>query len=495
MLAVASGVYKGTQHLSEPSDGLFRLPEGEDEWEQVLPNITDLEVPYAPSDIEIGADGRMYVGTMPNVEGDGGASILFSDDCTPGSWTVNEEYNDLIENTPDWNLPGRVMLAAAPSDANRVYALVAQGIFYGIPAYECHIITRSDDKGENWEMVNEPISNNWSFIAWHALTAAVDPNDADRFFIGALDIWRSTDAGESWMKRSSWQGTGANFVHADQHRILFKEGSSDEILVATDGGVFYTSNASQSIITYTQKNAGLNTLQFYKCAINPESNQTFFLGGLQDNGTKYYDGNPINNQNHVSGGDGGACFIDKNEPDVFITSSQNNAFYFFGNYQFVGGTFEWQSGNFISSVDYDYKLNTLYANAVTVTNNLPDQILRISGIPYGPYEGEFLNMGTGSTVPFTCVRYSENSSLGESRLFVGSQVGRLFRVDNAHTNPEVTEIGSNSFPTAAISCIAYTESDDTLLITFSNYGVNLYGRVMMQASHGMKKKETSRICL
>ncbi len=473
--AVASGVYKGAQHLSEPSDGLFRLPEGEENWEQVLPNITDLDVPYAPSDIEIGADGRMYIGTMPNVEGDGGATILYSDDCLTGTWSVNEEYKILIENTPDVNLPGRIILAAAPSDENRVYALVAQGYFYGIPGYECHIITRSDDKGESWEMVSVPppsgSTGNWAFIAWHALTAAVDPNNPDKIFIGALDLWRSEDAGESWVKRSNWQGTGTNFIHADHHRILFQDGSSDKFLVATDGGVFYTFNASLNNITYTQKNTGLNTLQMYKCAINPESDVTFYLGGMQDNGTKYYDGNPIGNQNHVTGGDGGACFIDKNEPDVFITSHQNNQFYLFGNYQFVGAAFNWQSGNFISSVDYDYKLNTIYANAVTVLNNLPDQILRISGIPYGPIEGGYLNMGTGSNVPFTHVKYSEHSSLGTARLFLGTQAGRMFRVDNANTDPVVTEIGSNNFPSAAISCITHAGSDDTLLVTFSNYGV------------------------
>ena len=81
---VASGVYKGTQHLSEPSDGLFRMVIGSGTWEQVLPDITGLEVPYSPSDIEIGADGRMFIGTMPNVEGDGGATILYSDNALTG---------------------------------------------------------------------------------------------------------------------------------------------------------------------------------------------------------------------------------------------------------------------------------------------------------------------------------------------------------------------------------------------------------------------------
>ncbi len=64
---------------------------------------------------------------MQNVEGEGGATILYSDAGTEGTWTINEEYKILIEDTPGFNLPGRVMLACAPSDANRVYALVAQG--------------------------------------------------------------------------------------------------------------------------------------------------------------------------------------------------------------------------------------------------------------------------------------------------------------------------------------------------------------------------------
>jgi len=476
--AVASGVYKGSIHQSQPSDGLYRHVLGSDEWDQVLPNIPNLDVPHTPSDIEIAADGRIFVGSMQNVEGNGGATILYSDSGLEGSWFVNEEYKVLIEGTAGFDLPGRVILAAAPSDANRVYALVAQGYWYGLPAYECHILARTDNQGEDWEMIAKPPNvsgRNWAFIAWHALTAAVDPANPDRIYVGALNVFRSDNAGETWQVKSSWTGGGTDFIHADQHRILYQPGSSNKALVCSDGGVFYTVNASVSSPIWQMKNQGFNTLQFYKCAITPSDTFNLYIGGMQDNGTVWCDGlNPIDNfQNKISGGDGGACFIDKNEPDVMITSSQNNHFTFLGNYQITAQTgATWESGNFISAMDYDYKMNTLYANAVTVINFNSDSILRLSGIPYGPFDGDYLDMQTGSTVPFTYVGYSDHSPEGAATLYLGSMSGRAFKVENAETNPMVTEIGSDDFPAASISCIAIGRSEDTLMVTFSNYGVS-----------------------
>ncbi len=473
---VVSGVYKGVQHQSQPSDGLFRTVIGSGTWEQVLPDIPGLECPYSPSDIEIGADGRIFVGTMQNVTGDGGATILFSDDGLPGSWFVNEEFKILIENTPGFNLPGRVILASAPSNPDRVYVLVAQGYFYGLPGYECHIIAKSDDKGLNWQTVNIPpagSTGNWAYIAWHALTAVVDPGNPDRIYIGGLDLWRSDNAGQTWSKKSSWTAVGnTNYIHADLHRILFQPGSLDKFIVASDGGIFYTENGSLNTITFLERSEGFNTLQMYKCALTPQTETIFCLAGLQDNGTIYYDGNTIDNDNRVTGGDGGACFIDQNEPDVFITSYQNNRFFLFGNYQLQNNATQWASGNFISSVDYDYNLNTIYANAVTTINTLADSILRITGVPYGPVNGEFLFMNTGSEVPFTCVKYSEYSTVPSTTLYLGTQSGRMFRVNNANTSPVVSEIGSSDFPQASVSCIAFGGSEDTILLTFSNYGVS-----------------------
>jgi hypothetical protein len=59
--AVVSGLYHGT-HNSLPSDGLFRSTDGGITWTQVLPDIDGFSVPYSPSDVVLGAGGRIFVG-------------------------------------------------------------------------------------------------------------------------------------------------------------------------------------------------------------------------------------------------------------------------------------------------------------------------------------------------------------------------------------------------------------------------------------------------
>ncbi len=132
---VVSGEYKGAYYESLPTDGLHRSKDGGETWQQVLPNIEDSNKPYAPADIDLGADNRIYVGTQKNLDGDGGATILFSDDAQ--NWTIYNDYKTIIEKDrvhgyPDYNLfynvPGRVIIATAPSDQNRVYALLGSAI-------------------------------------------------------------------------------------------------------------------------------------------------------------------------------------------------------------------------------------------------------------------------------------------------------------------------------------------------------------------------------
>lgn len=61
---------------------------------------------------------------MRNLNGDGGSTILYSDDGIPDSWTIYDNYYNIIINNPSYYIPGRVMLANAPSDANIVYAFI-----------------------------------------------------------------------------------------------------------------------------------------------------------------------------------------------------------------------------------------------------------------------------------------------------------------------------------------------------------------------------------
>jgi len=478
---VASGQYHG-QHQSQPSDGLFRSADGGNTWQQVLPNIPGEGSPFAVQDIVTGADGRLYVGTRPNLAGKGGATILYSDAGTPGSWTVNSTYEQEILGLPNYNIPGRVVLATAPSDANVVYALIAGGVIDPVNNFQkfnCVDVLRSSDKGASWVKKNMPVANDttaFATIAWHALDIAVDPNNPNQVFAGGLDMHRSPDGGNSWQKVSDWSlmysGGGGGYIHADQHCIVFRPGSSTELIFGTDGGVFYTSGGTAVTPAFEQHNHNFNTLQFYTCDLSPSSGNNAYIGGLQDNGTLYYTGTPITINDMIIGGDGAFCFWDKDQPQYFGGSYYYNRYTFFNNGNGVGANYS-QSGIFLNPADLDYKNNLVFANATDFTGtSLPNTLLRLNNI-YTQYPLEsYINLNTGLSVYFSAVTWSPFSPVGKSTLFVGSVSGRLYKVTEAHSNaPQATEITGSSFPAANISCIAIGGSEDTLMVIFSNYGV------------------------
>ncbi len=467
---VGSGTYKGEEHYSMPSDGLYRSEDGGMSWEQVLPEIEGDSLPYTPNDIEVDADGDIYVGTLPNINGNGGATILTSKYGDPGTWSVYDDIRQEIENDSQYPLPGRVALATAPSTNSTVYAVLAAGYTSGFGYYYGRYFLRSDNNGEDWYDVDLPTSSgDWANLAWHALTIGVDPNDPDRLYAGGLDQYHSLNGGDSWYKVSDWAlmyyGGGDEYIHADQHAVAFKPGSSEEVVFASDGGVFYTDNGSTAYPDFQERNRGFSTLQFYAGDIHPDAGEEQYIGGLQDNGCLYYQGQDLDINDMVSGGDGAFTFFDKNDGDVFITSTYYNRYYVFDNGSQVNQV-GINSGTFVCPADYYDGI--LYANACDFFGNDADELMRIKELPYGS-QTAFEDMNTGTEVPFTAVTISLHE---ENMVYFGSQSGRLFRGTYMHVTPAVEEITGPDFPVGTISSIAEGNSPDTLLVTFSNYGIS-----------------------
>lgn len=473
---VASGKYMGTDHQSQPTDGLYRSADGGDSWEQVLPYISN-EIPYTPADIEIGPDGRIYVGTMRNIEGEGGAVILYSDLGTSGSWFENDDYQELIEDgVGEYSLPGRVMLGTSASDNDKVYAIIGAGYENGFEYYHGNYILKSDNKGEDWEELNIPNNDpTWASLSWHAFSIAVDPEDSDHFYIGGMDQYHSLNEGTSYKHVSDWAmmyyGGGDDYIHADQHVIKFKPGSSDKVIFGTDGGVFYTSNASDQFPVFEERNNQYSSLQFYTCDINPIMGEEQYLGGLQDNGTLKYKGNDLTINDMILGGDGAYCLYDKNEPNISLASYYYNRYTVFNGDNEIAWIGSNETGTFLCPADLDSENNILYANGVGFFGEDANKIFRVKNLPNNPNE-QLVDAGTNINTWFTAVTSSPYAEMGSSTIFMGSNAGHLFKVENAQSMANTTDIGSTDFPTGAISCVAIGGSEDTLLVTFSNYGVS-----------------------
>lgn len=491
---VCSGVYKGSNFISNPSDGLYRSDDNGETWEQVLPNISGKAKPYSPARVRLASDGRIFIGTMRNLDGDGGATILYSDLGTTDSWTVYDKYENIIKtNSSDYNIPGRVIVAPAPSDANRVYAIIGTGyktIATDFTYSKGSYVLRSDDGGQNWIKMKNPtgVYDYWATLAWHAFEINVNPDDPDMVYIGGLDVYKSDNGGSTWSQLSDWfemyskskykryyrEGTAdLEYIHGDIHKFVFNPANPNEMIVTSDGGVFKTSDALSPKPSFTDHNKNYNTLQFYTGAIETSSGEQRVMGGTQDNGTLIYTDAPLTFEDLRSGGDGAYCFFDNHLTNTIITSSQFNfiLIHHDNEYKYYIGDYH-MNGIFINPTDYDPVLKYLYSNAVDYKRNIKNNLVRVKNTHYKP-TADLVKVTNDVTTAFSTIKVSPFNQNDATKLFLGTESGRLFEINNAHSLvPSHTEIGSPQFPTANISSIDIGNTLDTLIVTFSNYGVS-----------------------
>ncbi|MBK7434752.1 MAG: PKD domain-containing protein [Chitinophagaceae bacterium] len=432
------------------STGLRRSADGGTTWTKVLG--TGLGITGAVSnfcyDVDIAANGDVYATLDGSVHKSTNAGVTFGAAQTLGISA------------------GRVELACAPSDANYVYAVVEFGS--GVNG-----ILRTTNGGTTWTSRTEPadadpgcpaadFSNGQ---AWYNLTVAVDPLNRDAVFVGGLDIFKSTDGAGTWTQIGHWYGGfGFPYVHADNHFIVFKPGSSSVAYFTNDGGVFRTANADNATPAITDKGPNYVTGQFYSCAIHPTAFTSYFLGGTQDNGTHQFTQPTLQNTSEVTGGDGGFCHIDQDQPQFQWTSYVFNDFYTSTN----GGS-SWTNvttggGSFISPTDYDDANNKLYmCNAAGSYRRWDDPQ---TGGSFAA-SGAIAAFGGGNV---TAVRVSPNTA---HRVFFGIDNGRVVRVDNANTGAPTSTNISTGLPAGFVSCVEVeTGNDNHLLVTYSNYGLN-----------------------
>jgi len=474
-VSAMSGVYQGEVFQPTPSDGLYRSTNGGNTWTQVAPNIPGETEPFAISDIEIAENGKIYLGTTPNMNNVGGACILQSNTGLIGSWTIIDEFKNAITTDTVLNIPARVMLSSSKSNPNTVYAIIGAKsntqTVAGFLSTQGKYLIKTTDGGVNWNYKNMPSNydngKNWAYLAWHAFTIKVDPNNANKIFVGGLDLHRSVDGAATWKRVSYWtkmySGGGDKYIHADIHEIDFNPFNQQQIVVSSDGGVFFAAHAYQTQPAFKQRNKSFSSLQFYSCTIT-QTGDLHYAGGLQDNGSVFYNGHPFNINDMLMGGDGTYNMFDANEP-ILITSSYNNKFSIHNyNTNEKENINDVASGSFITTFDYDSENNIIWANACSEFGAKADKILKIDNL--FSHHFEFINVGTGATVPFSAVRL-----VGANSLLLGTSTGELYKVDDINSSPNSMQIDGGNLPNAFVSSIQCSNNADTILVTFSNYGI------------------------
>ena len=468
----------GAQYYSEGADwtgtnttGLYKSTDDGANWNKITldtPNGT----PYEPNDLEIAADNSIWLGTEANVWGHGGGSVLKSTDGVTflvKKTITNARRTEIAVSKQNGNTLYVLAQVRTPSGTTTTAPYVS--MLKTIDGFATSIVLNLPNDADTGINANDFTRRQ----AGYNLMLEVDPNNDAVLYTGGIDLFKSTTSGALWVQQSHWYG-GFTFqeVHADQHSIAFANGSSSKILFGNDGGVYYTDNGGT---VTSARNKGYNVTQFYHGDIGQNVATEMFMSGAQDNGTQMMNGASvgINSSVDLYGGDGAYSFIDKDGEYVIVsyvynTTRRVNLPLVLENpaiprYAGVNLGNDDESGKFINPADLDDNLDILYTNA---TRDGKDSIARYTDIKTATpirknISSAFLNGGVTAlkVSPFTTT---------STKLFVGTDTGRLLRIDNANTvTPTWNFIPYNK--TGSVSSINFGSTENEIIVTVHNYGV------------------------
>lgn len=451
--ASTGNVYAATSgYYSNSNGGIYRSEDGGNNWSLVLESTDSYSSRGA--DIEIGSDGTIYASM----------GVYYTDGLYKSSdgvnWVkLNTEFNGFPSGQN--NEFQRIEIAVSSSNPSVVYVAGSKN---AEDDNDIGVFLKSTNGGNTWSNMTIPQDPNGVHFtrgqAWYDLILSVDPTNENVLYAGGIDLYRSNDGGQSWNQLSHWYGGfGYPYVHADQHSITYQPGDNSTILFGNDGGLYLTSDGGES---FDHRNFGYNVTQFYSSALHPDFNESYFLAGSQDNGThQFVNAVGTVSTNEVTGGDGGYCFIDQSDPSIQITSYVYNNLYLSTD---GGNTFQSitsdNSGRFINPSDYDNSSDILYSSKDE------NYIKRTKGFS-GTITEDYINIDMGSLASHIRV-----SQFSDNTIFVGTGAGRLFKIEESNgDNVVISELTSSTWSYGYISCIEVGGSENHILITFSNYGV------------------------
>ncbi len=256
---IAFAAVLGSPFGPSETRGVYRTVDGGKNWQRVLyqdVNTGASDVVFDPNNANILFAGLWQMRRTPWSMSSGG----------PGSglWRSADggtTWNQLSGAGLPEGIWGKVGVGVAPSDSNRVYALIEAeegGLF------------RSDDGGEKWEHISDHRALRQR--SWYYTTFTIDPVDADVIWFPQVPLLKSIDGGKTVS-----QVEGPH--HGDHHDVWIDPRLPKRIIDGNDGGIDMSFDGGR-----TWFDAPLPLAQFYN--IDVDDRVPYHVGGtMQDWGT------------------------------------------------------------------------------------------------------------------------------------------------------------------------------------------------------------------
>ncbi|KAA0127360.1 T9SS type A sorting domain-containing protein [Chryseobacterium sp. SN22] len=441
---------------------------------------------YSIQQIEIGADNSVWVSTRTSV---------FSNISSGGRILKSADGNTFTEVYNVGNAGSRVNFTLSRTDTNKVYAFMQGASSSSEPIR----IARSTDGGTTWQATNDPSpvitlptatdtgipANDFTRgQSFYDLIIAADPLNDNIVYIGGIDLYKSINGGASWSQISKWSNNNnmANLpvtqVHADQHEIVFNpfnNYATNQMLFGNDGGIYFAANKNNIATAggFAARNTRYNVTQFYTAMLNPikTSADEEMLAGAQDNGSWWLYGAPQSNNfltsQAATSGDG--MYTEYDDLDNYeIASYVYNNHYLLtsGTYYLISSANRNAYGHFVNEIALDRINNVFYSYRAGLT------LFRTAGLSATStsFTNVTMTLGTAQTNEQISWMKVSPYTTASTTLFVGTNLGRIFKVTNANTTSYVSSLLTTP-AVGTISDIEFGAGENEIIVTLSNYNL------------------------
>jgi len=315
----------GHSYGPQQERGIYRTTDGGLTWERVLfvdedTGASDLVMDPDNPRILFAGMWQIEIHTWGRTSGGPGSGIFMTRDGGD-TWTRLSG-----SGLPKKDV-GKIALAIAGSNSNRIYALIETGD--GVPLAdgtetESGELWRSDDGGDTWALISHDRALAGRTHYYSRVEASPD-DDMEAYFLASA-FSSSTNGGESTI---SHQGPSAPW--GDNHDIWIDPRDPDRMIVANDGGVDISTTRGR-----TWRQIALPVAQMYHVTV--DTRIPYYVYGNRQDGQSvrgpsrtFYDGFlgsvghiPRGDWHDVGGGESGFATPDPEDPDIVWSSASGS---------------------------------------------------------------------------------------------------------------------------------------------------------------------------